>query len=176
MAYLRHASRHIQESILDALEARLTFLHWIAADNTLTPFGASPVVYQRRRMEESELKAVTGNLVAVSFGQELDDLDEELGGGLLSVEMPVFVDCIAEKENHALLIAADVKDFLAGRAPGTSRYLRVHDKGSASPATPVDGWLIELTDVIREQPDTVDWRARWQAVKATAYVTFPGGG
>lgn len=170
MTYLRFAVRHVQRTLEDLVEAHLTRLGWLGPE---VPFGEPPVVFQRGRMDEAELRAVTGNLVAVSFGNEPDDVPLEMGGGLQLTEHYLFVDCIGREESVALALASDLKDCLAGRAPGTSRYVPVSSY-LTSPATPVVGHRLELIDVIREKPDTVEYRRNWHVVKATVEQTRIG--
>ncbi len=171
MTYLRFAVRHVQRTLEDRVETHLRDLGWLGPD---VPFGEEPVRFQRGRMEESELRQITGNLVAVSFGTEPDDIPLEMGGeGLVLTEHYLFVDCIGRQEPIALAMASDLKDCLSGRAPGTSRYSPVMSY-LTDPPTPVDGYRMELTDVVREKPDNVDYRRNWHVVKATAELTSIG--
>lgn len=170
MTYLRHAARHLQQTVADHVEATLTSLGWIGPSNGV-PFGAKPVDYQVARPTEDELKSVEPNLVAISFGAEPDDVEEEMGGGLLSVEHVFFVDCYMAKEALAIAIGSDLKDTLAGRAPGTSRFIPLTDYKTT---TPVLGYQIEFDDVIREPVQRELTRVHWQVVKATAVLTYPG--
>ena len=170
VTYLRHAPRHIQESIADDLETALMALGWLGP--TGVPFGTKPVDVQRKRMDESEMKAITGNTVVISWGDEPDWVEEELGGGLVSVSPVMFVDVVGVSDPISLAIASDVKDVLAGTHPNYSRFHQVRDQ-TQTPPVPVPGWQVEITDVIRERP-TADWRRYWQTVKATATVYYPG--
>lgn len=170
MAYVPYVVRHVHRTVEDLLLDALTGLGWLGPE---VPFGASVVRFQRGRMDESELRAVTGNLVAVSFGDEPDDEPQELGGGLTLVTYVVFVDVVGENEAIALAIASDLKDRLAGRMPGTSRFSPVFSY-RVNPRTPVDGHKLEFTDVVRTKPDNVDYRRNWQAVKSTVEMTYVG--
>lgn len=168
--YLRFATRHVQRTLEDHVAGILTDAGWLGPD---VPFGETAVRFQRGRMDEAELRQATGNLVAVSFGNEPDHVAVELGGGLQVVEHFLFVDCIGREEAVSLAIASDIKDALAGQAPGSSRHLVVLNYLD-SPPTPVVGHRLELTDVVRERPDTVDYRRNWHVVKATAELTTVG--
>lgn len=170
MAYLPYAVRHVQRTLEDHVLARLATLDWTSATVADVPFGATKVEFQRGRMQESDLVSVQGNLVTVSFGSEPDDQPQEMGGGLSMVEHYLFVDVIGEKEAIALAIASDVKDLLSGRASGTTRYTGVYDY-SDDPRTLVDGYRLELTDVVRQEGDPSIKRF-WHIVKATAELTF----
>lgn len=167
--YLRHAPRHIQETIADNLEAALNALRWFGP--TDVPFGTKALDFQRKRMDESEMRAITGNTAVISWGDEPDWNAEELGGGLVSVQHVLYVDVVGVNDPIALAIAADIKDVLSG-ADGHSRFHRIRDYAQDPPAE-VPGWQAEVEDVIRERP-TADWRRYWQTIKATATVYYPG--
>lgn len=176
MTYLPYAVRHVQRTLEDLIEARLSTLGWLGPTNSV-PFGAAIVRngegqahIQRGRMDEAALQTVTGNMVAVSFGNEPDDEPQEMGGGLLMVEHYLFVDVVGEKEAIALAIASDIKDALGGRASGTSRYSAVYDY-TDTPRTLVVGYRLELTDVVRQEGDPKVKR-HWQIVKATAELVY----
>lgn len=169
MTYLPYAVRHMQATIESHIKARLTTLGWLGPIASV-PFGASILEFRTGPIEESELKAVTGNMVTVSFGGEPDDDPQEMGGPLMMVEHTVFVDCLGEKEAIALAIASDVKDLLAGRAPGTKRYLTLVDQRTA---TPVVDYRLELVDVVRQE-GTPSVRRNWQIVKATVEMVYSG--
>jgi hypothetical protein len=166
--YLRHAPRHVQETVADDLQTALGTLGWFGP---AVPFGTKALDFQRKRMDESEMKAVTGNTAVVSWGDEPDWVPEELGGGLVSVTHVLFVDVIGVSDPIALTIASDIKDVLSG-ANTWSRFHRVRDY-SQTPPVEVTGWQAEVTEVMRERP-TADWRRYWQTVKATVTVYYPG--
>lgn len=168
MAYLAYAVRHLQKSMEDHVLEWLQGRGWMTAASV--PFGASVTRFQRGAMEESELTSVSGNLVAVSFGGEPDDDPQELGGGLMMVAHAMFVDCLGEKEAIALALASDVKDLLAGRAPMTTRYPTLYDY-TGDPRTPVVGYGLELTDVVRVEGNP-SVRRNWHVVKATIEMTY----
>lgn len=167
MAYLPYAVRHLQRTMEDHVLTYLTALGWLGPTGAV-PFGASIASFQRGALPESDLVSAKGNIVTVSFGGEGDDDPQEMGGGLMLVEQPIFVDCLGEKDAVALSIASDVKDLLAGRAPGTTRYVTLVDQRTA---TDVLGYRIELTDVVREEGNA-SVRRSWQIVKATIEMTY----
>lgn len=170
MTYLRFAARHVQRTLEDHVQGVLNGLGWLGPE---VPFGEPAVTFQRGFLPEAEGRSITGNLVAVSFGHEPDDVPQELGGGLKTVEHYLFVDVIGRSETAAMAIASDIKDALSGRAPGASRYVPVYDY-ALTPRAAVTGHIIELTGVIREKPDTVEYRRNWHVVKATAEHTSVG--
>jgi len=169
VTYLRHAPRHIQETIADDLETAMTALGWLGP--TGVPFGTKPLEFQRKRMDESEMRAITGNTAVISWGDEPDWREEELGGGLVSVNHVFFVDVVGTNDPIALAIASDVKDVMSG-ANTWSRFHQVRDYTQTPPAV-VTGWQAEVMDVQRERP-TADWRRYWQTVKGTVTVYYPG--
>lgn len=170
MTYLRFTVRHLQRTLEDHVLGILQTTGWRGPD---VPFGSAVVKFQRGRMDEAEMKAITGNLVGVSFGYEPDDDPVQLGGGLMQVEHVMFVDVIGVDETIALAIASDIKDHLAGRAPGTNRYVTMRSY-LTDPPTPVAGHTLEMTEVVRDKPDSVEYRRFWQVVKATAVHISPG--
>lgn len=171
MTYLRHAVRHVQKRIADHVETHLDTLGWKANP---APFGTTPIVVQRARIEEALGSSITGNLVAISFADEGEDMEAQLGGGLATVALPFFVDCVGVEEPIALAIASDIKDLLSGRYPDSSRFLDVRDYSATAAGTEVSGYRLELLDVVREKVAGAEWRARWHVVKAVAELTHPG--
>lgn len=171
MDYLRFASRHVQQSIAVHVRDWVDGLGWLGST---PPFGTTPVRFQVGRMDEASLVAITGNLIGVSFGGELDDVTEQLGGGLASSELVVFVDVVGVSDAVAVAVASDVKDLLTSRAPGTSRTVPVRDWAAVPPVV-VPGWSVEFTDVMRERANE-NIRSNWHVVKTTAVLTFPGDG
>lgn len=168
---MRHFSRHLQATIQNLVEAHLVATGWLTDGSPgFQPLlGALPVDFQRQRPDESMLKALKPNLVAVSFGGQTDDEDEQLGGGLVSHEHVVFVDVYAENDAVAVALAEDVRDLMAGRYG--SRYFRPVDQVTG---TPVLGYLCEWDEVFREPADRELPNVRWQVVRAAALVTLPG--
>ena len=168
---MRHFARHLHATIQNQVEAHLVTMGWLT-DGTVgfVPLlGALPVVFQRQRPDESILQSLKPNLVAVSFGGETDDEDEQLGGGLISQEHVMFVDVYAENDAVAVALACDVRDLLAGRFG--SRYFRVKDQVTG---TDVLGYLAEYDEVFREPADRELPNVRWQIVRATVLVLMPG--
>lgn len=167
---MRHLSRHLQATLEDHVEAWLTGLGWLDPD---PPFGALPVKFQRKRPDEHLLESLTPNLVTVSFGRQADDEEEELGGGLVSQEHLMFVDVYGENEGIALALSEDIRDLLVGRAPGTSRFVRLMNQMQAVP-TPVLGYTIELQDVAREPATRPLANTSWHVVSCSAVAYMPG--
>lgn len=162
---IRFATRYVQHSIGQVVRTFLDEYGWTGAT---PPFGTSPVTFHAAAPKPSDLKALDGNDVFVSFGDEGDHRAMELGGGLLRVEHVVFVDVIAVDESIGLALACDIKDRMTGLFGGT-RYLRPKD-----PATglQLDGYLGEFTDFQRYQPSGE--QRSWHAVNGSCLMDFPG--
>jgi hypothetical protein len=171
MAYLRHASRHLQRTVEDRLRAQLNTLGWLGPS---APFGTTPITILSRRVRDSELTALTGNIVGIFFGQEGEDTEAEMGGGMLRTSTDLFVDVVAVNDPIGLALASDVKDFLTGRATGTSRLFAVSDYTADPAGVPRSDYVVEVVDVSRERPDNTETRMFWQVVTATLEMTFSG--
>lgn len=167
MTWLRFATRHIHGTVTNYLTDRLDELTW----TTVTPpLGAPQVRIQAFMPPESELTSVQSGLLAISLGDEVDALEEEMGGPLHSQEFPIFVDIFMEKEAHALSLATDVRDIFRGRLANTVRSMPVMDQ-TQTPPVAVVGWRMEFQDVQRERIDRLP--IFWQSVKVTAFIEFP---
>lgn len=170
---MRHFSRHLEATIQNLVHDHLVTTGWLPAPNQVgfeTLFGAKPVVFQRDRLDESTLTAVEPNLVAVSFGNQSDDVPQEVGGGLITQEHVVFVDVIAENLGIALALAEDVRDLMVGKTVA-GRYFRIVDQVTT---TLVAGAYGHWFEVFREPADRELANARWQTLRATVEVHMPG--
>lgn len=167
MTWLRFAPRHIHGTVVTYLSDLLDDLDWTT---TNPPLGAPQVRIQAFMPPESELSSVKAGLVTISMGDEVDAVEEEMGGPLHSQEYPIFVDVFMEKEAHALSLATDIRDCFRGRISGSRRVMPVMDQSEATP-TAVPGWQMEFQDVQRERIDRLP--IFWQSVKLTAFVEFP---
>lgn len=108
---IRHKQRHIHASLVTFITAGLQADGWLDAN---APFGATPVTIVDYQPEERGT-AIAPNTVAISMGDQGTDDEWELGGrygGLLSVEIPLFVDVYGERAAISLAIASDIKDRL----------------------------------------------------------------
>lgn len=171
MTYLRHASRHLQATVEDRLRAQLTALGWFGPT---VPFGTSPITIYSRRIKDSELTSISGNIVGIFFGRETEDEEAELGGGLLQTTTDLIIDVVAVNDPIGLALASDVKDFLTGRADGTTRMFPVRDYTSAPGGTPRDDYMVEVINVERRRPDNTETRLFWQVVTAGLEMLFVG--
>jgi hypothetical protein len=157
----------VHETVAKLVMDQVTGLGWTNTPPA-TPFGAPQVTFLRSLPREWEqLSRLESGRVAITLGDEMDALEEEMGGPLVSQEIPLFVDIFFDEDVHALALATDVRDIFKGRI-GPGPYLNLLDFTQTVP-TPVAGWQIELTDVER---GAVDRRAGWQVVKVTASTFF----
>lgn len=172
MTYLRHAARHVQQTVIDRVRAGLVADGWLDHVAGAGPFGTDDVTWVATRMSEADMVAVQGNLVAVSFGTEPDDEPQELGGGMTMIGHTLFVDCVGTSESLGLSIASDVKDRLSGLHTDTSRFEPVYDY-TTLPRTAVVGYQIEFEQVTRHRSEE-DHKALWHTVVADVNVYFTG--
>ena len=112
---IRHRSRHLRATMHNRLFDHLTLLGWIPTrlpDSSLTPvnFGADPIVVLDYQPDERG-EIITTNTVAVSIGDVINDVDEELGAGLRSAWYPVFVDVYMATQALSDAVCDDVRDI-----------------------------------------------------------------
>lgn len=180
MTWLRHGGRHVQGTVQAYLRECLVELGWANDDPADTstdslPFGPEQASLVRIRntpavtTDGSLSENVTAGVLSITVGDENESLMEELGGPLASQEYPLFFDVFQDTYGTALALATDVKDILMGRLPDTVRSMPVRNMANGAV---VSGWMIELDDVIRVQPEH-KFPLHWQVVKATATVYFP---
>lgn len=170
MAYLRHASRHIHETVYQHMSYHIGALGWTS---TVTPlFGGVPVRMQSVMPKEyDQLSKLSPGLLGVTIGDVDDDVELELGGGLTGLDIPFFFDCYMDTEASALALADDVRDILKGRVTGTSQLLTVYNHTATVPVAQ-EGWYLVLTDVQRFNPQRV---LDWQVVNATYQLQWFDG-
>lgn len=166
MTVLRFHARHIHYTVCDYIETGL-----IAAGWNVPMLGASTGVTFQRTQPEEEGNKVTPNTVAISYGNELNDQLEELGGGMWSVKLPIFVDVYMELGSISMSIAADVKDLVTReKAMFVSDY--------TNPTSPVvSDELLYFEDVLGpEKPPAAtvatDFKRHWRVVKMIAHVYY----
>jgi len=168
MTFLRHAPRHVHQTVADYATAQLTALGWLTAGSV--PFGLDPVtIIDVRPFVGSKLdNHIVPGVVTVTLGNEAAPIDEELGGPLASQDYPMFVDVFMELDSAALALAADLKDAFLGRHATSKRFIPVIDQATE---TPVPGWQIEFDDVEREAPEH-PFALAWHSVHVTAHCYF----
>jgi hypothetical protein len=169
MTYLRFSSRHIHHTVADYVKAQMAALSWTTAGSV--PFDAPVLKFTTATAMPSNrtdlVKTIEPGMVAITVGDEPDTIEEELGGELVTLELPIFFDIFMDSDATALAVANDIRDILKGRISGSKRHLPVVDQITSAE---VAGWTIELTDVERARPDHNV--LHWQIVKVTATTTF----
>lgn len=172
MTYLRHASRHVLASVMNAVNDGVEALGW--TDESTLPFGTLNAAV----VQFSDAPAIAGDkladgvapgLVAVTLGPEFPVDMEELGGPLARQDYPIFFDVFQPTYATTTALANDIRDILMGRFDGTHRYVVIKDQIDDSV---VLSWTCELTDVEIVRPE-VRLPLHWQVVKVTAEVYFP---
>lgn len=107
---IRHRSRHLRATFYNKVRTNLDTLGWVTPPIN---FQADPItVIDYQPLERQEI--ITTNTVAVSIGDPLDDVDEELGaqvGGLRSAFYPVFVDVYMATQSQAEAVCDDLRDI-----------------------------------------------------------------
>lgn len=167
MTELRFRQRHVRQTIADYIQAGLTDLGWVDAP---VNFGATPLTFQEIDAEETvQGQQVAPNTVSTTLGDEPDDETYELGGGLESVDLPVFIDIYAENHSLAVSIASDVKRLLKHKATPVVDY-------TGTPTASATEY-IEFESVIGpERPPAsigaTEFKRHWRVVKAIAVVYF----
>ena len=177
-APLRHVSRHLQLTITRYLRKALTDMGWVepeapAVRTVPVPFSGRAFTFQTGRRSEADMVAIEPNLIAVTFGEEPDPEEQELGGGLVIQQSALVCDIIPANEPIGLAIASDVRDVLTGRYPGYRRFTPLLDYTTAG-GVEVPGYQIEFSDVQRRRNDGQDFRLNWQQVIALIELHMPG--
>lgn len=173
---MRWRTGHVQRSVARHLYSGLTSLGWFddPARYTETPFVWEP------DHDPDAVAAGNGpakpNTIGLSIGDVPDILPQELGGGLQSQNIPVFVDIYAEKRGIARNLGDDVQGILQGEVWAPSRYVPFYDFSASTP-TLVTDQAIEARGVEARWPvGAGDWRRRWRVVSFTAVVYWTGAG
>lgn len=166
---LRFKTRHVAATLVDYVRDQLTELGWV---NPPVNFGTAPIIFQDMTPDEAGVP-IAPNTVCVTLGDEPANTEEELGGALLSIAYPLFVDVYGTKQSIAVSIACDVKAILFSKAIPLYNY-------AAEPRVKVDGAYIEFEEVEGPMRPPVslaagadDFRRYWRVVRAEA-VTYLG--
>lgn len=167
---LRHRNRHLHATLVDFITTGLAEFDWMG---TNVPYGAAPITIIDHAPDERGTP-ITANTVAISLGDEQEDLEQELGassGGLYAVSVPVFVDVYGEQTAISIAIAGDIKQILK------HSNLAMRD-WSVMPPVPVPGMWIEIDEVLGpEMPPaardaTEQFRRNWRLIRAMSVTYF----
>lgn len=158
---MRFRVRHVQQTIADHVESELTRLGWVTPP---VNFGTDPLTFLEVAPEDTT--PVAANTVATTVGEEGEDVHQQMGGGLLAVDYPVYIDVYGASGGITVSIASDVKAILR------DAIIAVVDQGSGQPVEE----LIEFQDVRVVRPagagTGAEFKRFWRTVTATANVTF----
>lgn len=170
---LRFRSRHVQETIASYLKQYLAQLGWVDAP---VNFGTTPVTFMLFPPEDERATKgeIPPNRIAITLGNEPDELEEQLGGGLYSVAYPLFVDIYGEHFSISRSIGNDVKDLLTRKAIDLFDWT-LADETHAPVQVP--GAWIEFNNVAGPRmpagaTTAEGFRRYWRVVQAVALTTF----
>ncbi len=160
---MRHRERHVLQTIVDHLRGVLTGGGWMDEPGL---FGGPVVTLVDVQPVEAGVTP-DPNTVAVTFGDQGEDLPEEMGDGLMTTSFTLFVDIFPTDASVGRALAGDIKDGL------TDQVIPVRDYSALS-AGEVTDEQIEFEHVLVETIPTgatlLDKRT-WRVVKAMA-VTY----
>lgn len=178
---MRWPTRQLQASVEKHLREGLSSLLWLANPPIHTQH---PLTWDPDHDTEG-LVAGGGpqaqNLIGLSVGDVPDNMPQEIGQGLVAVNVPVFVDIYGENRSVALNLSDDVMGILQGEVWTPSRYIPFYDH-STNPPTLVTNRAIEARYVEARWPGAqaglglVEWRRRWRVVSFTATMYFNTSG
>lgn len=165
---LRFRGRHVQQTIASYIQQQMTDLGWV---DSPVNFGGTMMTFIESPPEETAAAtAVPPNTMSISLGDEPDELEEQMGGGLYTVLYSLFVDIYGESYSGSRSIAIDVKDIL------TRKSIPVFDWTASTPAQVLGAW-IEFQNVSGSRTpqaalNAEGFRKYWRVVTAGALVTF----
>lgn len=166
---LRFRYRHVHQTCADYLKSGLADLGWV---NDPVNFGADPLRFITMQPEEEGLTIVPP-LVSITMGDEPQDELEELGGGMWSISLPLFVDIYGQSGTLSICMAQDVKSLIT-----RNKVIPVTDY--TDPNNPVESAeLLYFENVYGpEKPNAAalatDVRRHWRIVKAMCQVYYGG--
>ncbi len=167
---MRFRQRHVQQTVVDYVIFEMTALGWVGPS---VPFGGTPLSFIEADPEDA-LAGLVGNTLAISMGDEDEDVIEEMGGGFYSVQTPLFLDVFAEKHAIAVSIASDVKDLF-----NRGKQLKVYNYSTGVPVESTEH--IEFDQVVgplkpqAAAMSTDNVRRHWRVVKAMCTVFYAPG-
>lgn len=174
---MRWPTRQLQASIDKHLREGLTSLGWLTDPPQHTAY---PVVWEPDHDTEGMVAGggpQSENLIGLSVGTVPEGQAQEIGRGLVAVNVPVFLDIYGENRSIALNLSDDVMGILQGEVWTPSRYIPFYDH-STQPPTLVTDRAIEVRLPEARWPGggtalgMVEWRRRWRVVSFTATMYF----
>lgn len=175
MSYVRGQAAYAEEAVRQYLLAQLGALGWLndptATPPGVLPYGATAPITLIDFLPDAD-RAVAPNTLAMTSGDEDDDVPQEMGaayGGVYETQRPFFIDIFGEGDGIALRLADDVKGVLTGKFTGTLRYQPVPDPVNGGVLA---GHLLEFDSVTRAKPQNTDYKRHWQVVKVLVRHRF----
>lgn len=161
--------RQVHKTVAAFLEQQLAINGWV---NAPANFGTTPVHFEEIPPEDVT-NDVVPNTVSISLGDVGVQADAQLGGGLFSLPIPVFIDVYGERSQIAVSISDDIRRLL------TDRSIFIYD--FTDPANPVpfpSGAYIDFEQVVGPRKPvaaaeaSAEFRRNWRVVRATAVSYF----
>lgn len=169
MTFLRHAPRHVHQSVVLYIWDQLTQLGWVNTTGS-GPFGLPSIkLIESRPFIGGQLdNKITPGTVAITMGNEMSPDLEELGGPLSTQEYPIFCDVFMDGEGAAMALASDIRDAFLGRHATSKRVVPVINQitGTVEP-----DWKINFENIQRIAPEHT-FPLSWHSVHVTAETNF----
>jgi hypothetical protein len=172
---LRFRRRHVLKTIANYLRQNMVARGWgirgvndpLAPDPGLN-FGGSPWCYIET-LPEFVPTSVGFNTVAVTLGNEDENIPEEMGGSLYSVSYPLTVDVYGETASGSVSMSADLKAVMC------DVVIPVYDFTGVPSQVP--GEYVEFEHVMgpsrpTEATISQDFRRHWRQVQVEAVAYF----
>lgn len=167
---LRFRSRHVHMTVARFISEKLDELGWVTPP---VNFNATAVTFREVAPDENGV-SLAENTVSVTAGDVGEDAEQQLGGGLYEVVVPIFIDVYGQSSSIAQSIAEDVKEQVS-----RGRVLPLYNWSDVQAPAAVSGTYIELEAAVgphRPQASSVsaDFRKFWRVVKVEAHVHYSG--
>lgn len=162
---MRHRQRHLHKTVVEHVRQTLLDTAWLGPGpiNWGEP-AVTLLEYEPQEAGETPAR----NTVAISIGNQNEDENEELGGGLHSCRYTLFIDIYPTRDPIGVAIADDIKFELV------ETIIPLLDFTTDPAGVPTPAQIEFETVVVEAIPttsSTLDKRV-WRAVKATAVCYF----
>lgn len=167
MTELRFRDRHVAKSIGEFMRQGLIELGWV---NDPVNFGTTPFTFAEYQPEESG-KDIVVNTVAVTEGDPGIVEPAEMGDGLWTYVLPVFVDVYAENRELAKSVAGDMHSWIFKHPVIPVRDWTDPDHPVESDVT-VEWENLEGPVTPAIASTATDIKRHWKVVKVEAHVYY----
>ena len=166
---MRFRDRHVEATIAAYVRGGLSDLGWVSEPIN---FGATPLTWVDEVPTENSDVQVAPNTVAMTFGDIGEEGLEQLGGGLYSLNIPVFFDVFGDNGTIARCICSDILDLLK-----RDKVIPTLDWTTGTGDQTAETILFDVVmgperPPASEMASSGDFRKHWRVVKATAVVTY----